>query len=177
MLRKRCPFSNIRHFFSPNYACFLSNSCMRRKIHARKRSPTWASAKLVSIAVVNFFVMFISRHTKFLLAKLLLATLLLQAFLPAWAAMQNVRQSDWTEVCVSSGIKWVKSTESGHAGLHTSSKHCLFCAVTGTAPEFDASLYLLGAPGTTQHVAISPYSVASVFPGHSLQSRAPPSFS
>jgi hypothetical protein len=127
--------------------------------------------------VVKFFAMFISRQIRLFLSRLLLATLLLQAFLPAWAAMQTVGQSNWTEICVSSGIKWVKSTESGHVGLHTASEHCLFCAVTGAAPEFDASIYLLGASGNFQHAAISPLSVASVFPGHSLQSRAPPSLS
>lgn len=134
-------------------------------------------SKEVSIAMVKFIAMSISRHFRSLLAKLLLATLLLQAFLPAWAAMQTVGQSDWTEVCVSSGIKWVKATESGQAGMHTASEHCLFCAVTGAAPEFDASIYLLGAAGNIRHAAISLPSVASVFPGHSLQSRAPPSFS
>ena len=120
--------------------------------------------------------MFITQPIKFLLAKLLLATLL-QAFLPAWAAMPTAGQSDWTEVCVSSGIKWVQLTETGHAGLHAASDHCLFCAVTGAAPEFDARVYLLGATANIQHAALSLLSVASVFPGHSLQSRAPPSFS
>ena len=126
--------------------------------------------------MLKFSAMFISRHARFLLARLLLAALLLQALLPAWAAMQTAGQTGWTEICVSSGIKWVKS-ESGPAGLHTASEHCLFCAVTGAAPEFDASLYLLGAPGNIRHAVNSPHSVASVFPGHSLQSRAPPSFS
>lgn len=121
--------------------------------------------------------MFTLRQGKFLIAKLLLVTLLLQAFLPAWAGLSTATQSDWTEVCVSSGVKWVKQTESGHIGSHTASDHCLFCAVTGASPEFDASIYLLSTSGDSQHAATCLPCNASVFPGHNLQSRAPPSFS
>lgn len=127
--------------------------------------------------MVKFFAMFLSRQIKFQLARLLLAAMLLQAFLPAWAAIRTAGQSDWMEVCVSSGIKWVKLTEPGHAGMQSASEHCLYCSVTGAAPEFDASVYLLDALCCSQPASISPLSVAVVFPGHSLQSRAPPSFS
>lgn len=127
--------------------------------------------------MIKLLLMFLSRHIKLLLARLLLAAILLQAFLPAWAAMQKVGQADWMEVCVSSGIKWVKLTESGHAGAQSASNHCLYCAVTGAAPEFDASIYLLDARRCRDYALIPPISVATAYPGHSLQSRAPPSFS
>jgi len=127
--------------------------------------------------VVKLFAMFSTRHLKFHIAKLLLAAMLLQSFLPAWAAMRTAGQSNWIEVCVSSGIKWVKLTESGHAESQSASDHCLFCAVTGAAPEFDVSVYLLDTLRYSEFAILSPFSVAMVFPGHSLQSRAPPSFS
>jgi hypothetical protein len=104
--------------------------------------------------------------------------LLLQAFMPAWAAMQSAGQAGWTEICVSSGIKWVKLADAGESGstsVHAGSEHCLFCAATGAAPEFDASAYLLPTSSYSLPVAVPSRFVAAVFPGHSLQSRAPPS--
>jgi hypothetical protein len=127
--------------------------------------------------VVKLFFMFSTRHLKLHIAKLLLAAMLLQAFLPAWASMRTAGQSNWIEICVSSGIKWVKLTEPGHAGSQSASDHCLYCAATGAAPEFDVSVYLLDTLRYSESAALPSCSVAMVFPGHSLQSRAPPSFS
>lgn len=124
--------------------------------------------------------MFFHQSVKTLIARFLLAMLLLQAFMPAWAAMQTAGQAGWMEICVSSGIKWVKLADAGDADSNSrqaANDHCLFCAATGAAPEFDASAYLLPSSCCSLPVAIPSRFTAAVFPGHSLQSRAPPALS
>ncbi len=128
-----------------------------------------------------------------LLSGWLLAALLLQSLLPAMASMRAEQGAQWIEVCVSSGIRWVKVDASAaaagqfavdqaagdqpattHATAHAD--HCVLCAATGAAPEFDARRYLPLAVAT---LALPPSVVSPVpaFPGHALQSRAPPVFS
>ncbi len=132
-----------------------------------------------------------------LLSGLLLAALLLQSLLPAMAGLRAAQGAQWIEVCVSSGIRWVKVDASAattvqaaadpsadtsaahppatpHATAHQD--HCVLCAATGAAPEFDAHRYLPLAVATVARpsLVVSP---VSAFPGHALQSRAPPVFS
>lgn len=115
-----------------------------------------------------------------LLSGLLLAALLLQTLLPAFAAVRAEQGSSWIEVCVSSGIKWVKSDfaspDSAPASVGSHADHCVLCAATGPATEFDANAYL---PAQTAALAALPRLIVPVtaFPGHALRSRAPPVFS
>ena len=115
-----------------------------------------------------------------LLSGLLLAALLLQSLLPAFAAVRAEQGSRWIEVCVSSGIQWVKLDAGSQdpvphaAGAHAD--HCVLCAATGPTPDFDATHYL---PTQTAGIAVLPTlpSPVTAFPGHALRSRAPPVFS
>jgi hypothetical protein len=115
-----------------------------------------------------------------LLSGLLLSALLLQSLLPAFAALRSDEGARWIEVCISSGIKWVKLDPAGPdtappvAAAH--GDHCVLCAATGAVPAFDASVYLRA------HVvamAALPRLISPVtaFPGHALRSRAPPTVS
>lgn len=120
------------------------------------------------------------RAHRSLLSGLLLLALLLQSLLPAFAAVRPDQGSRWIEVCVSSGIQWVKVDSASHdaapqaASAHAD--HCVLCAATGAAPEFDATAYL---PAQTAAIAalLPPIVPVTAFPGHALRSRAPPAFS
>ena len=121
---------------------------------------------------------FRSTH-RFLLASLLLAALLLQSLLPAFAALRSDAGSRWIEVCASSGIQWVKLAPADPDSAPTAASHadhCVLCAATGAVPDFDASIYL-----RTQALAVAALprliSPVTAFPGHALRSRAPPTFS
>ena len=124
--------------------------------------------------------MFLRRIPRHLFASLLVAALLLQSLLPAFAGVRSDQGARWIEICVNSGIKWVKldagKTDSLPHTVGTHADHCVLCAATGPAPEFDASRYLpelsfaaLALPTHTHLV--------TAFPGHALRSRAPPAFS
>jgi hypothetical protein len=77
-----------------------------------------------------------------LLAGMVLFALLLQTVLPVVAGATSYSSGQWIEVCAASGAKWIKldPDTAGHSQAH--SDHCVFCAATGAAPEFDAALYL-----------------------------------
>mgnify|MGYP000199112537 CR=1 FL=1 len=124
--------------------------------------------------------MFLRRIPRHLFASLLVAALLLQSLMPAFAGMRSEQGARWIEVCVNSGIKWVK-LDAGKADLPSHAAdahadHCVLCAATGPVPEFDALRFLPVQPVA----AVTLPSVAvpvSAFPGHALRSRAPPAFS
>ncbi len=124
--------------------------------------------------------MFLRRIPRHLFASLLVAALLLQSLLPAFAGMRSEQGARWIEVCVNSGIKWVK-LDAGKAdslphaaGSHAD--HCVLCAATGPVSEFDARRYLSvqSATALTLPALAAP---VMAFPGHALRSRAPPAFS
>ncbi len=124
--------------------------------------------------------MFLRRIPRHLFASLLVAALLLQSLLPAFAGVRSDQGARWIEVCVNSGIKWVK-LDAGKAnalphagGSHVD--HCVLCAATGPAPEFDVRRYLPvpSVAAVTLPVLVVP---VTAFPGHALRSRAPPAFS
>ncbi len=112
-----------------------------------------------------------------LLAGLLMAALLMQSLLPAFAGLRSGEHARWIEVCVSSGIKWVQldasaadpSSDVG-AGHH---EHCVLCAATGPVPEFDAARYLSSQAAVSLLLPAADI-VVTTFPGHALRSRAPP---
>ncbi len=124
--------------------------------------------------------MFLRRIPRHLFASLLVAALLLQSLLPAFAGMRSEQGARWIEVCVNSGIKWVnldagKSDSLPHvAGAHAD--HCVLCAATGPVPEFDALHFLPVQPVAAVTLPSLALPVAA-FPGHALRSRAPPAFS
>lgn len=83
---------------------------------------------------------FISRKA---LACWLVAALLLQALVPSIAAVHSGDGERWTEVCFSSGVKWVSMSDAGEPQFsHAAADHCVLCAATGAAPEFDVRDYL-----------------------------------
>ncbi len=112
-----------------------------------------------------------------LLAGLLMAALLMQSLLPAFAGLRSGEHARWIEVCVSSGIKWVQvdanaadpavDTGAGHQG------QCVLCAATGAAPEFDVTRYLSSQAAVAMLLPVADILVTA-FPGHALRSRAPP---
>jgi len=125
--------------------------------------------------------MFLRRHFPSQIARLLLAVMLLQTFLPAWAALHN-NPSDWVEICASSGVKWVKTSSAGdqqqqHSTQQVLHDHCVLCAATDAKADFDPTPYLFTALCCSQPAADAWQHKPLAFPGHSLQSRAPPFFS
>ena len=120
------------------------------------------------------------RAHRSLLSGLLLAALLLQSLLPAFAAVRAEQGARWIEVCVSSGIKWVKldtaSHESAPQAAAAHADHCVLCAATGPEADYDASQYL-AAPTAAMVVLPALPSPVTAYPGHALRSRAPPVFS
>lgn len=133
-----------------------------------------------NLCMIKFVPMFLRRYLRPQLARLLLAVMLLQTLLPAWAALHS-NPSDWVEICASSGVKWVKTSNtdgkqdsSARQALH---EHCVLCAATGAKNEFDVTPYLLTSLCCSQPAAGHTQNKPLAFPGHSLQSRAPPFFS
>ncbi len=117
------------------------------------------------------------------IAKFLLVAIMLQAVLPASAAQHNVKNglsaAGWVEVCSAQGSKWVAqdnhSLPAQHASAHTD--HCVFCSATGASAEFDATRYIPPSDLTSSVVNITTHDAASVYAGHVILSRAPPSLS
>jgi hypothetical protein len=109
-----------------------------------------------------------------LFAGILLFALMLQTLLPAMAGAVSEGSGRWIEVCANSGVKWVKLDAHPTGAEHASDGHCLLCAATGAAPDFDVHRYL-----QTQAVDARPLLAARLvphaYPGHALRSRAPPS--
>ncbi len=107
----------------------------------------------------------------------LVAALLLQSLMPAIAGVRSGDGTRWTEVCVSSGVKWVPMSDTGELQFsHAAADHCVLCAATGAAPEFDVGPYL--SDSATDSLSLrrdrTPILAFSAF---QRQSRAPPSFS
>ncbi len=124
--------------------------------------------------------MFLRRIPRHLFASLLVAGLLLQSLLPAFAGMRSEQGARWIEVCVNAGIKWVK-LDAGKAdslphAAGTHADHCVLCAATGPASEFDASRYL-PVPSVAAITLPALVDPVTAFPGHALRSRAPPAIS
>jgi len=116
----------------------------------------------------------ISRKT---LSCWLVAALLLQSLMPAIAGVRSSDGTRWTEVCVSSGVKWVQISDAGEPQFsHAAADHCVLCAATGAAPEFDVRAYL--SDSATDSLSLrrdrAPVLTFSAFQRHS---RAPPCFS
>lgn len=120
--------------------------------------------------------MFLRRLPRRLLAAIVLHALLLQMVLPAIAGAMSGSGERWIEVCAASGVKWVKLDHAAPDGQHAAADHCVLCAATGAAPEFDAARYLKSALAESTSALLLP-AFFPIFPGHSLRSRAPPAFS
>ncbi len=109
-----------------------------------------------------------------LLAGILLFALMLQSLLPAVAGVLSSGSGRWIEVCANSGVKWVKLDTQPAGAEHAADGHCLLCAATGAAPDFDAGRYLQ-TQAVDARPSLSSFVAPRVFPGHALRSRAPPS--
>lgn len=116
------------------------------------------------------------QSSRSLLSALLLLVLLMQALLPAMAAVRAQPQAAWVEVCSVSGLQRIRTDQPQDTASHTAADHCMLCAVSGAVPAFDVSPFL--------HAGLSEVSPVEkvgtqivVFPGHALLARAPPAFS
>ncbi len=120
-----------------------------------------------------------------LIAKFLLAAVLLQATAPALAASiikPTGRGNGWSEVCTVFGTKLVKQSDDprkaedsqrSSQSHNASDEHCIFCASSEAVAVFDASRLL----DESALLATRTYAntlAARVFSGHSILSRAPP---
>jgi Protein of unknown function (DUF2946) len=120
-----------------------------------------------------------------LIAKFLLAAVLLQAIAPALAASMTEpadRGDGWSEICTVLGTKWVKQSDSSSStkdskksspSHYASDGHCIFCASTEALAVFDVSR-LLDASACLATRTYADTLAARVFSGHSILSRAPP---
>ncbi len=126
--------------------------------------------------VVHSAAMPIRQFPRRLLSGLLLLSLLLQMLMPAVAGVRDGSESRWIEVCAASGIKWVELDPAQSTASHGPGDHCVLCAATGAASEFDAGDFLRTELAAEQPLPAAVV-VAVAFPGHSLRSRAPPSLS
>lgn len=116
-----------------------------------------------------------SRHRR-LLAGILLFALMLQSLLPGMAGAVSDSPGRWTEICASSGVKWVQLDLQSTPGEHTLDGHCLLCVATGALPDFDVRRHLQ-AHATDARPTPRALSTRRVFPGHALRARAPPAYS
>ena len=127
--------------------------------------------------MIKFDPMFYRLISRKALSCWLVAALLLQSLMPAVAAVRSGDGERWTEVCFSSGVKWVSMSDAGEPQFsHAAADHCVLCAATGAAPEFDVGTYL--SDSATDSLSLrrdrTPILAFSAF---QRQSRAPPSFS
>jgi len=111
------------------------------------------------------------------LSRWLLAALLLQCLMPAIASVRAADSARWIEVCVNSGVKWVKMADAADAAdarsAHSATDHCVLCAATGAAPEFDVRPYLSGF--STFALPSQPdRTLVRTFTAFHQHSRAPP---
>lgn len=124
----------------------------------------------------NVGLMSLSLSTFRLIARIVLAAILLQAAGPILAAD---KQKHWTEICSASGNKWVETADidkNSGANIHIGSDHCVFCGSIGAANEFDASHYIAAFAASNQPVQGIQREIASRYAGHAILSRAPPEF-
>lgn len=120
------------------------------------------------------FPRFISRKA---LSCWLVAALLLQSLMPAMAGVRSGDGKRWTEVCFSSGVKWVSMSDAGEPQFsHAAADHCVLCAATGAAPEFDVRDYLSDSATDMPSIRRDRTPVLT-FSAFQQQSRAPPSLS
>lgn len=124
--------------------------------------------------MIKFRPMFSRLISRKALSCWLVAALLLQSLMPAIAGVRSGDGTRWAEVCVSSGVKWVQTSDASEAQLsHGAADHCVLCAATGAAPEFDVRIYLTDVatddPSTRRDR--TPVLTLSAF---QQQSRAPP---
>lgn len=116
------------------------------------------------------------QSTRSLLSALLLLALLMQALLPAAAAVRAQPQIGWIEVCSVSGLQRILTDQPQDTVSHTTADHCVLCAASGAVPTFDVRPLLHA--GLSYAPPVEPVgAVAVAFPGHALRARAPPSFS
>ncbi len=110
-----------------------------------------------------------------LISRCLIAVLLLQVALPSCAAFGTASKAGWMEICASSGIQWVKlaQPDGALADHQTAHDHCLLCASTGAAPDFDARDHL-NPQLRHEAITIHPQAAHRWYAGHSILSRAPP---
>jgi len=129
------------------------------------------------VCMIKFRPMFSRLISRKALSCWLVAALLLQSLMPAMAGVRSGDGTRWTEVCVSSGVKWVQMSDANKPQFsHAAADHCVLCAATGAAPEFDVRVYL--SDSATDRFSFrrdrTPLLTFSAFQRHS---RAPPSFS
>ena len=111
------------------------------------------------------------------LSRWLLAALLLQCLMPAIASVRAADSARWIEICVSSGVKWVQMADAADAqSAHTAADHCVLCAATGAAPEFDVRDYLSDSATDMPSIRRDRTPVLT-FSAFQQQSRAPPKLS
>jgi hypothetical protein len=118
-------------------------------------------------------------HVNFLrlIAQFLLAAILLQALVPAWAGVKSSAGKPLLEICTAVGTQWIK--QGAQAGDQpsidhsSSSTHCVFCASTAAVDTFDASKLLVNHT-SSDVLTESAMPLVGVFSGHSIRSRAPP---
>ena len=104
----------------------------------------------------------------------LVAALLLQSLMPAIAGVRSGDGKRWIEVCVTSGVKWVQMSDASEPQFsHTAADHCVLCAATGAAPEFDVLTYLSDAATDSLSLRRDRIPVLT-FSAFQQQSRAPP---
>ena len=150
---------------------------VKQDVPRRLTGKDLASWECVMVCMIKFRPMFsrlISRKT---LSCWLVAALLWQSLMPAMAGVRSGDGTRWTEVCVSSGVKWVQMSDANKPQFsHAAADHCALCAATGAAPEFDVRAYL--SDSATDSLVLrrdrTPVLTFSAFQRHS---RAPPSFS
>jgi hypothetical protein len=111
------------------------------------------------------------------LSRWLLAALMLQCLMPAIASVRAADSARWIEICVSSGVKWVQMADAADGqSAHTAADHCVLCAATGAAPEFDVRDYLSDSATDMPSIRRDRTPVLT-FSAFQQQSRAPPKLS
>jgi len=150
---------------------------VKQDVPRRLAGEDLASWECIMVCMIKFRPMFsrlISRKT---LSCWLVAALLLQWLMPAMAGVRSGDGTRWTEVCVSSGVKWVQMSDASQAQFsHVAADHCVLCAATGAARDFDVRAYLSDAATDSLSLRRGRTPVLS-FSAFQRRSRAPPSFS
>ncbi len=124
--------------------------------------------------MIKFRPMFSRLISRKALSCWLVAALLLQSLMPAIAGVRSDDGTRWAEVCVSSGVKWVQMPDASEPQLsHVAADHCVLCAATGAAPEFDVRTYLSDV-ATDQPSIRRDRTPVLTFSAFQRQSRAPP---
>jgi hypothetical protein len=132
---------------------------------------SWEIGKRPVIKSRPMFARLISRKA---MSCWLLAALLLQSLMPAMAGLRTGDGTRWAEVCVSSGIKWVPISDASESQFsHAAADHCVLCAATGAAPEFDVTAYLSDSATDSPSFRRDRTPVLT-FSAFQRQSRAPP---